>query len=464
MIHYICPGQPKLDILLARPSRFQMENASAFSGSGMGMLERFLYKYNVPLKHCDIRFASHNPPAPRPCQYRLVLGQIGGMAPLDNVQCYVKSVPGGKMVHSYLPQEADDFTNVEAMFHSQLDEDDDSGDGDAKDTSRIKRANYRFWLHRAVDKLFTPARISKPFEYRIVGSGEAAALFYAAHIHKKRIYLDIETNIRTGHLVCIGWCFDVGPSFVWFPWGVEGEGMGNVKVASALSRAMMVCETVVHNSSFDLTVLFMDYKIPFGRNISDTMLMHHRNFPESEKSLGACISYYLNQPYHKDSAGSFDIPTQAALVRLAEYNARDVHATREIYEAEWEHASLRGNEQSLKQVNRSIYPYLLAGLTGIVVDTKVQRELIEKARRRERQLIRILSILVGRKLNPASPKQVAEYLFDDMEHDVKERSTDKDTLYKLKLKYPKNVALDVLLLLREESKYASMLDFQTYIR
>ncbi len=62
----------------------------------------------------------------------------------------------------------------------------------------------------------------------------------------------------------------------------------------ALAVALRDNTVVIHNALFDLFVLAYRYGIPAPPNVYDTMLAHHRLFPEVEKSLGHCISLYTD--------------------------------------------------------------------------------------------------------------------------------------------------------------------------
>jgi DNA polymerase I-like protein with 3'-5' exonuclease and polymerase domains len=85
------------------------------------------------------------------------------------------------------------------------------------------------------------------------------------------------------------------------------------------------------------------------------------------------------------------------------------------------------------------------------------------------QLDRILRILVGYNLNLGSPDQVVRYLHQQLRYKP-EKTTDKgapsvagDALYKIKIKHPKNVAIDVIFEMRRMVKLKGMLKFQQWI-
>ncbi|NBW18142.1 MAG: hypothetical protein EBR82_60225 [Caulobacteraceae bacterium] len=81
----------------------------------------------------------------------------------------------------------------------------------------------------------------------------------------------------------------------------------------------------------------------------------------------------------------------------------------------------------------------------------------------------MLDILVGKPLNPGSPDQVVRYLHGAMGYKP-EKTTDTgaasvagDALYKIKIKNPHNIAIDVIFEMRRMTKLKGMLGFQNWI-
>jgi DNA polymerase I-like protein with 3'-5' exonuclease and polymerase domains len=200
------------------------------------------------------------------------------------------------------------------------------------------------------------------------------------------------------------------------------------------------------------------------------MLMHHRAYPESEKSLAHCISLYLNQPYHKDE-GIFYPKNRDQQTALWLYNAKDVAATRGIYHSQKKAgADDPGLNASFIQVNAAIYPYLLAGLHGIGVSySREMSRLRDDLSRRERQYRRIINCLAGSELNPRSSKKCIAYFHDALGYPAVKKSDITgapslagDALYVLKTKTD-NPIIDVIIAARGVGKKLSMLDFKPLI-
>jgi DNA polymerase I-like protein with 3'-5' exonuclease and polymerase domains len=108
-------------------------------------------------------------------------------------------------------------------------------------------------------------------------------------------------------------------------------------------------------------------------------------------------------------------------------------------------------------------------LHGMHFDPVKRGYIVRKCEDRYKQLNRVLRILVGFDLNPGSPDQVVNYLHTQLRYKP-EKTTDKgspsvagDALYKIKLKHPKNVAIDVIFEMRRMVKLKGMLGFQQWI-
>ena len=203
--------------------------------------------------------------------------------------------------------------------------------------------------------------------------------------------------------------------------------------------------------------------------MADTMLQQHRCFPEAEKSLAHAMSYWLNVESHKGD-GIFHCHTWAQYSQLLQYNAKDVAVTRAIYLAQREHAARTpGLQDSFDQVNDSIYDYMMESVTGYQVDVTKQKTSKDTIRLRVAQLIRAFRILVGSaEFNPASNKQVSEWLYTGLSYAPPTKtesgaaSVDAKSLLLLTAKYPENVALRLLLMIRDLEKTLSMLEFTPY--
>jgi DNA polymerase I-like protein with 3'-5' exonuclease and polymerase domains len=243
------------------------------------------------------------------------------------------------------------------------------------------------------------------------------------------------------------------------------------KIFQALVIAMRDNEVVCHNALFDLFILAWKYNIPVGHKIYDTMLAHHRLWPEIEKSLGHCMSHLLYEPYHKDQ-GIYSPATSEQEQRLWKYNANDVRATILIKEEiERIGRSYPGAIDSIRQVNRSIRPDLINTLQGIRYSEQDRQKLFSENDRLMTHYFKMCNRLVGHEMLPSSPKQCVDYFHGELDYKVitrsartNEPSLDKNNIYKLKLKYPDNPVLDFVLAFRRLSKESGTLKFTPWIK
>ncbi len=372
----------------------------------------------------------------------------------------VFTVGTSRYVCSYHPQDAADVRNIEAAF-SGLDEDDDDTDaGTGKDSAVTNRANYRFWLLIHIEKLVSPLPSPPPFYQK------TQRLDYCGFPESTYLYLDIETHPPTNTLQCLSVAFDAGAIYSFTVYNYKGELQpGALESLVWLIRAFQRYTVVAHNIGFDLPFLAIYHKILYAQTCHDTMLIWHRMFPEADKSLAHVIQALTNLPYHKDEAGTFCPHNFAQQSQLLAYNARDVYALREVHQA------MLPLSPSASSVCDLIPHYIFAGLQGFYIN---DAKLIVHKRRltlNDVQLTRMFRILTGNPtFNPNSNKQVAEWLYEGLQYAIVDTTksgapaTDATTLYKLLSIHPKNLALQVLLEIKENSKRLSSLGYNPYMQ
>lgn len=346
-------------------------------------------------------------------------------------------------------------------------------DAFGKDRGKTSRKNWLFWVSADTRKLLGP----------LVAEDTNITVYTCPDIHKltanlrnlsgARIYLDIETDIESDTLDCIGFAVNDSPKvFVVPAYRHDGRlaypAADFYRFLAALSSALLRNQVIIHNAAFDLLWLSSHLRLPFGRDIWDTMIAHKRIHPEIEKSLAHCISLYTNQPYHKDEHSlSRSVESER---RLWQYNAKDVHAMRLVHRKQLELAAANpGLAASIRQANDSIYPYLLASLRGVRVDVGRLAAAKIAADRRIRQIKRIILALVGDAgFNPDSPQQLVKYFHTKLAYKVVSiskktgrPSLGSKALYELALRYP-NPLIQAIIHYRELTKSRGMLDFNNH--
>lgn len=445
-------------LILTAPTRFGLAQGSAFDWFEKGCLPS-----GVKLSDCKIlerydggsyprclilggaAFSRHFPGYTSVEKYR------GGLLNLNNIPTTV----------TFHPQDADDFKSSE----DDLDDGDESGSNE-KDVALTQRRNYRFWIRADTRKLFAPFTPRQKEEVIIAPRLEdITALLLKCK--DQRLFLDIECRRGDQSLNCIGLAVNNGPVYV-IP---IYDYRNNLFYSSpftffrALSLALSSNTVIIHNAMFDLFVLCYRYHCHFSWSVFDTMLAHHRCFPEVEKDLGHVISYWTWLPYHKDE--NIENPRNASQQQqLWEYNAKDVYGMREVYKKQLEYISAHNLTESVARANNCIYPYLTTTLTGLQFSEAELSKKRAEHRARLDQLTRIGSILIGRSnFNLNSTQQAINFFHKTLGYDVQGRtdsnapSLGRKELFKLRLKYP-NPLIDVIIAYRLLQKELSMLSFQ----
>ncbi|CAK0776612.1 hypothetical protein CCP2SC5_740004 [Azospirillaceae bacterium] len=459
-------SKPKVGIVLSRLSRYDVQNGGILVGpaakfvtdcvAAAGLAGADIY----PVEYHDDDTLQH-------MDYWIITGDAAVKAvtgqQINNIRGRLIQYRNTPAVCTFSPQDCCDPRNFEGSAE------DDGDEGTGKDTAPTAFRNYRGWFAQDVKKLRCniPNHADPSCRREAARSPLVVMCLLKAIPAGSTIYFDIESNIRTNMLSC--WsinCNHVAFGHLVYDYRGQLQPMA-VEVLAELAQVFERTTVVIHNSSFDLPFLACFHGIPFGRQIRDTMLQHHRLFPELEKSLAHCISLYTNLPNHKgmsiNETHNYDQDS-----RLLEYNLQDVVALRAVDVGQSQvAASLAGAQASIDQVNRSIYPYLIAGMHGIRVDPGERMMAQLNGAAKAAQLERIARVLVGWDIELASNPQAIRYFHTQMEYDAVDKtatgapSLKGAALYKLKLKYPHNPMLDVLLRFRETAKATSMLHFLT---
>lgn len=448
-------------LVLPRPSRYDKTNNRILAGPAEDLVRESLPDfhpiYAADFKHEMLRDYSHAVFTGQESLDKFHFGLV-----LDNHRGYVWNQ---RAVATYWPQDCVDLSDYESASE---DDDDDEANSTGKDGAKTSRANYRFWFKRDCEKLFNPP---PPIAHTYTQvNGHTAAAHLRARSNDT-LYFDLESHPEN-YITCFSYAFSDGPVYTVPIYYNRGLCAGGLEAMAGLARAFSRNKIVIHNAGFDLPFLFLFHGIPFGPDIEDTMLMNHRIWPEAEKSLAHVISLYLNEPYHKDSGGTWNPRTPAQLDTLLRYNAKDVAALRAVHRAQWDYVRRSGSaglRDSVVQVNSSIYPYLWAGLHGFPVNGLRLTQHLSKRKRTQDVWARAVSIAAGYNLNPGSSQQVADYFINRHHYECLARTesgapkVDEGTLYKYLLKY-RNPIIPLILKYKRAAKVAGELGFQLYTK
>lgn len=447
-----------LTIVLSNPSRFDFEQKRLLAGmAGSFFLETCL-RGGVNLAH-DFRIAEDKSPLLDGTKTVLMLGsramddyvKSNGLIDKEITLNEQRGSPiigrdGIVYIASYQPQDTFDIKSdyereynqylVEGERGDDSEDDEDSKEDDAKTThGKTKRKNWRFWLQKDTQKIL-----------RILDKGLSLPTTPVYNIYpdinqvinelrtnkNTDFYFDIETDSEY-NLTCIGFAFGDGDIFVVpiyrYDYSLAYDWLKICELFSSLSIAFRDNTTVIHNSLFDLFIMVWRYRIPIGFHAFDTMLSHHRNFPEVEKSLGHTISLYTDLPYHKNE-GVFEPHNVVQEQQLWEYNGKDIFSMREVKKGILKHAEKIKSLESIQQVNKSIVPYLSLMLTGIRFNNDMRTKKMADNDKRMMEILRLLKYLVGYDFLPTSPKQCVDYFHNDLGFSIvgKSKRTGKPSL------------------------------------
>ena len=365
------------------------------------------------------------------------------------------------------------FDLQEAYDFKSSTEDKGKEDPFSKDRAKTQHSNWLFWIRADTAKILRPI-LGTPSVPKVLIRPNLTA--YTKHLlgtKDKVVYLDIETDIQSDTLDCIGLYIEGDNNVVVVPiYNPNGtlayDHLSVLKYLAALSYVLRNNRCVIHNAMFDLLYLASHYRVTFGADIFDTMVVQKRCYPEVEKSLGHAISLWTDQPYHKDEHAANR--SRESAERLFHYNAKDIWSMRLVYKAQLLHISKdKGLADSAAQANASVYPYLLSCLKGLRVDVSKWAGLKIAKDRRIVQIRRIIQLLIGdAKFNPDSPAQLVKYFHDKLGYKVVAwtntgaPSLGATALYDLALKYP-NPLIQVIIYYRHLVKARSNLNFNNLI-
>ena len=486
-----------LTIILSNPSRFDVTNL--LSGPAGVLMNNYCLRPELNLMQCDIRVMEDSSEFLPNTKCVLLLGEAAmhKYCPntrnnsLNEMRGSPLDINGIPAYASFFPQDATDIKNHEANLNKESKEYTGNEDyeteneGDEKDFSPTKRGNYAFWLKRDCQKAIRVVK-NKPFPirksiYHIYPSADEVIIALTSN-KNKHLYFDIETDYEEQNLLCFAFSFD-GVNVYSVP-VLDNNYQWSYSSIHYIMRALAIAirdnTLVAHNgASFDFFVLGYKYHIPVYK-CYDTMLAMHRCFPDVEKSLGHCTSYWLNTRFHKDT-DSRAYMTRDHMMQKLQYCAVDVHTMAGIHEEITNYAkTIPGLDDSIQCAMDSIRPYLLMSLQGV----RYNQEKVDKKKnendRLMMQYLRMIKLLMGDTADEACKKQIkgkakafagsntqcCHYFHEQLGYAVVGRSPatqkpslNKKAMFRLALKYPNNPVITLVCAYREVSKEYGALKF-----
>lgn len=389
--------------------------------------------------------------------------------------CLTVQSPGTLTKHAaiatYHPIDCWDFTRVEG------DDDDDEDGGDDKDVIGTKRSNYFAWAMKDFWKLVTRAQPlwdyhPMPTPTYIRASHATISEWLENLPAGSRLTLDIECRIQDHILDVIGLRAN-GRAYV-APIYMPNDRLAFESPAAlgrfwrALARTFLRKDVIIvgHNLSFDIAVLAVHAGLPVPYRMFDTMIAMHRQEPFTEKSLSHAIAMYLNTA-RNHKADICPNVSMANFERLCQYNSEDLLRTEQIMDAQLVLMD-RFSElaDAINAGNELLHATLMMSLTGIPTCTEATQLAAADHRLRAEQFKRVAAILTNiPDFNPASPDQVADYFYGQLQYPVTEvtetgaPATSAKALYGLQIAQ-NNPLIPVIIEHRESKKAATSMEFK----
>jgi len=493
-----------LTIVLSNPSRFDTQFKTLLSCGAGQLFNNFCLRPEFNSIQCDIRISEDKSPFLTGTKCILLLGERSLFDWLPECinkslnECrggvyYIQGIPA---IPSFYPQDAADYGKHEQHFNpldKEYAPEENDYEGEEKEDSdsekklgRTRRSNYAFWLRADTRK----AKI-------IISSGVpnlGVQPIYETYPEPNKIinllsqtkgqylYLDLETDYEEQNCQCFSFTFDgqmvynipvldykYGPAYSSLP-----------HIFRALTIAIRDNVVVAHNgSNFDFLVITAKYNIPVYK-VYDTMIAMHRCFPDVEKSLGHCVSYWTWEKFHKDE-DSKGYNTREQMEARLRYCGKDVYTMFLVHQAIEKYANtITGLSDSVATAMASIRPYLISTLQGIKYNQEKVKTFQEENDQLMMQYLRLINILLGEhniaeirsavkgkaKAFAGSNTQCCKYFHDMLGYPViicsdktGKPSLGKKCMYKLALQHPDNPVIQLVLAYRTIAKEYGTLKF-----
>lgn len=497
-----------LTVILSNPSRFDTHRL--LTATGGQLFNDFCLRPELNVMQCDIRLAEDKSPLLPETKCILLLGEYAmHQYCKDTKENTLNEMRGSPLtaiidnqqlpaIASYFPQDAADFKNYEQTYNTESKEysgeetnETEEDEGDVKAFSRTKRSNYAFWLRRDLWKCkqiisgHVTGTTNQP-RYKIYPTAEEV-INVLTKTKNQFLYFDIETDYEEQNLLCFSFRFGLDGIIFCVPVLNENYQWAYSSIhfiLRALSIGISKNTLVAHNGhGFDFPVLGYKYGIPIVKTY-DTMIAMHRCFPDIEKSLGHCTSYWTNERFHKDTDSQSYFTREHMNSKLL-YCGKDVYTMSLIHKEITAYAkTIPGLSNSIQCGMDSIRPYVICSLQGI----RYSQEKVDKIKQDNDKLmtqyLRILNLLIGpsaiaqcnsqiksKKVSafPSSNPKCCYYFHELLGYPVILRSKKtgkpslgKKNMYKLALKFSENPVITFVLLYRTLQKEYSSLKFNPF--
>ena len=451
---------------------------------------------------CEVRLTDDKSPWLEGTKCILLLGEyaLHTLVPesrnntLNELRGSVFYISGIPVIASFFPQDAADNRAYEQNLNplskdfkegEEYDDDSDENSGELKSYSKTKRSNYAFWLREDAKKCKTILQSGVPQTkifpvYKTYPTSDEI-ISVLSKTKDQWLFFDIETDREEHNIQCFSFSFD-GQTIYNVPvlnYEYKPAYSSLAHIFCALAVAIRDNILVAHNgANFDFFVLGYKYNIPV-RRVYDTMIAHHRAWPDIEKSLGHCVSHLTWERFHKDE-NSENYMTQEQMMTRLKYCGKDVYTMYLVKQAIDNYArTIPGLTSSITTANSHCVPYLTTTLQGIKYNQEKVTALLKENDRLMMQYLRMIELLIGEsgindirrvikgkaRAFPNSNKQCITYFHELLGYPVTARSQKtgeaslgKKAMFKLALKH-ENPVIQLVLAYRILAKESGALKF-----
>ena len=168
------------------------------------------------------------------------------------------------------------------------------------------------------------------------------------------------------------------------------------------------------NFIFDTQFLFHKYGIVPRGSLHCTQIAQKISYPDFPASLAAVTTMYTDIPYYKEDGKQWMKMGAGSWEEWWNYNGFDSFIPVETIPKQIAILKKQGNEATYERQRKLIKPLLYMGERGIRVDVSGMMEYEKEQSKILDEKSAELKSIVGRDINPNSPKQLMEYFYKEL--------------------------------------------------
>ena len=261
-----------------------------------------------------------------------------------------------------------------------------------------------------------------PHEYKLIETEEDARKLFDFFITKQILCLDTETtsiNPIDAELVGLSFSVEEGKAFYVAIPAERKKAERIVNIFKPLYESTKILK-IGQNIKYDMEVL-MNYGVRLAAPMFDTMLAHYVLQPEQKHNMDILAETLLNyQTIHIDELIGPKGKSQKNMrdispADICDYAAEDADITLRLYNVLKPRLKEADVEDLFYNIEMPLVPVLAEmEMNGVLLDTNALAETSKVFTDRMTQIEKNIYELAGHQFNIASPKQVGEVLFGEM--------------------------------------------------